>query len=215
MAHARTWRLGTLLLAMVAAGCVPAPDALAQERGDGEIAARCAAPLVSAALLGEARISPGRYVLTLATEAAAPPARASVPLVLRATSSEDRSPDGRRPDERDDPNRDYLYGATSLDFARVGAPVLRLRGDTITPLPTSLDPMRPGVLVSVSNRGTILTVGTLSNLRDNHDLLDGAGIALTVTRISADTVSGVWDGWGILSSRTGFFCAVRTDAPRR
>jgi hypothetical protein len=46
-------------------------------------------------------------------------------------------------------------------------------------------------------------------------MTDGAGIALTVTRISADTVSGVWDGWGIVSSRTGFFCAVRTDSPRR
>jgi hypothetical protein len=105
--------------------------------------------------------------------------------------------------------QEYLYGAVSLDFSRVGAPVQMEPGDTITPAPASTDPIRPGVLVSRSNGETLVLIGTLNNSRDERNWVDGAGIGLRVQEISAERFSGIWSGWGIVPSREGFFCAVQ------
>ena len=205
--------VAALLVMVVASSCAPARDTLAQDPRGRDAAEGCAVPPDTAAGVGEARIAPGMYVLTLvAADGSGQPARASGPLVLRPTSAQDRSPTGRRPDAIDDPNLDYLYGATSLDFTRVEASVMRIGGDTITPLSTSLDPVRPGVLVSARGPETMLLIGTLGNLRDDHNRLDGTGIGLRVRRIAPDTVTGVWEGWGAIVGRSGYFCVVRTAA---
>ena len=109
---------------------------------------------------------------------------------------------------------EYLYGAVSLDFRRVRAPVRWDAGDTITPAPTSTDSVRPGVLVSRSNGGTVILIGTLSNVRgpENWLVLDGPGIGLVVRQISRDEFAGTWRPWGNVLAGEGFFCAVRTSA---
>jgi hypothetical protein len=203
-----------LAVALLACAAPPAPGQnpiLASEPGDSALAARCHSAAVEAVADTAARIAAGRYVLTLvAADGSARPARAHGPLWLHATSDADRSPRTGRGPAPVPGVQEYLYGAVSLDFRRIGAPVQREAGDTITPVPTSTDPIRPGVLVSRSNRGTVVLISTLGNMRDSRHWLDGAGIGLHVRQVSRDQVSGIWSGWGIVPSRQGFFCAART-----
>lgn len=205
-------------LAAALAACSAPPAAqsrtLVEEPGDSVLAAQCQAPPAAAIADTAARIHAGRYVLTLvASDGSSPAAHAHGPLWLHPTLDADRSPrTGRGPSHPGTGAPEYLYGAVSIDFRRIGAPVGMEPGDTITPAPTSTDPVRPGVLVSRGRSGTLILIGTLSNMRDDRNWLDGAGIGLHVRQISTDRFSGVWSGWGIVPSREGFFCAVRTPA---
>lgn len=176
------------------------------------LATRCKAPSVEAAADAQARIPAGRYVLTLvASGDSASGARAHGPLWLHPTSEADRSPrTGRGPSHAGPGVHEYLYRGVSLDLLRIGAPVQIEARDTITPARTSTDPIRPGVLVSRGNSGTVVLIGTLGNMRDDRNWLDGAGIGLQVRQISPEQFSGTWSGWGIVPSRQGFFCASRT-----
>jgi hypothetical protein len=204
--------LAAALLACAAPAAAPEQNPiLASEPGDGALAARCQPPSAEAAADTAARIAAGRYVLTLvANDRSARPARAHGPLWLLDTSDADRShPTGRGPAPVRDV-QEYLYGAVSLDFRRIGASVPMVAGDTISPAPTSTDPIRPGVLVSRSNGETVVLISTLGNIRDGRVWLDGAGIGLHVRQVSHDQFSGIWSGWGSVRSRQGFFCAART-----
>lgn len=205
-------------LPAVLMACAPPPAeharALTEEPADSALAAACEFSAGSSATGATARIAAGRYVLTLiASDGAAPSARAHGVLWLHPTSHTDRSPrTGRGPSSAGVGVQEYLFGATSLDFRRVGAPVTMEPGDTITPPPTSIDPIRPGVLVSQGNSGTVVLISTLSNMRDDRNWLDGGGVGLHVRHISETRFAGVWSGWGIVPSREGVFCAVRTSA---
>ena len=213
-----------LALALLACDAPPAEQnrtpsqepnrALTAAPGDSALASRCVAPSADAAVDGEARITAGRYVLTLvATDGPAPPVRAHGPLRLQPASEADRSPrTGRGPFPTGPGAQEYLHGAVSLDFRRVSAAVQREPGDTVPPEPTSTDPVRPGVLVSRDSSGTVVLIGTVGNVRDRRDWLDGPGIGLHVRQVSPEQFSGVWSGWGIVPSREGFFCAARTPA---
>jgi len=204
--------LAAVLLACVAPPAEPEQNpVLAREPGDNDLAAQCRPPSSGAVADTAARIAAGRYVLTLvANDGPARPARAHGPLWLHATSEADRSPRTGRGPSPVQGVQEYLYGAVSLDFRRIGAPVQSEARDTISPAPTSTDPIRPGVLVSRSNRGTVVLISTLGNMRDARNWLDGAGIGLYVQQVSPDRFSGTWSGWGVVPSRQGFFCAART-----
>ena len=133
-------------------------------------------------------------------------------LILRPTSTLDRSPKtGARP-VRHNPNHVPLYGWTDLDLPSVAAPVML--DDTLIPLPNSRDPVRPGVLVLIQNwedpgrdQQPVLLIGTLSNLRDQVGWEDGPGIALWVRQIDTGGFSGTWGKWGILVGGRGYSCA--------
>ena len=52
-----------------------------------------------------------------------------------------------------------------------------------------------------------MTVGSLSNLRDDLGWLDGAGIGLWVREFTRDGFVGTWSPWGIVRGGPGYFCA--------
>ena len=135
------------------------------------------------------------------------------------SSTRDRST--RRPAERPpaDTGATPFYGATTVDFADIGAPV-SARGDEWVPAPSSRDPLHPGVLVLASRTPggsqspTMLVIGTVSNRRVAGGPLglDGEGIYLAIRRQRGDTISGYWGGYGRRVSGSGHFCLVATSA---
>ena len=101
-----------------------------------------------------------------------------------------------------------LYGAAEVDLEAVDAVLV---GNI-----TSLDPMRPGVLVVERHARSgpapraeiVLRLGSDANRRDRQRV-DGGYTALHVRQLSSDGFTGTW-GSGITGERAaGYFCAVR------
>ena len=163
------------------------------------------------------RLRPGRYRLVLvATAGSHRGRRAEGMLELRLASPTDRSPE--HPAERApaDTSVTPLWGATSIDFTAVGAPV-EPRGSDWAPAPTSRDPLHPGVMALVERsdaRGhppaTELLIGTLWNRRvdDGRIGLDGPGIDLGIDRQRGDSAWGKWGPWGLMVDGSGYFCLL-------
>jgi hypothetical protein len=88
-------------------------------------------------------------------------------------------------------------------------------GDTLIPSPESADPVRPGVLVLMTEdwqsgsrrKQPVLVIGALVNRRDEEGWVDGPGIALWVRNIDDQGFSGTWGEWGIVPGGQGAFCA--------
>lgn len=141
-----------------------------------------------------AEIGPGEYRLTLvATSGSKSGSSSQGNLWLSPTSGGDT-------------DRHPLYGATDLDFKRIGAPMDEQGPE---PDPTSRDPVSPGVLVLREPKETVLAIGTQSNLRDGGILhLDGSGIGLWVTEAGPTGFSGTWRAWGTVVDGAGYFCAT-------
>ena len=165
--------------------------------------------------------TPGKYRLTLiAGRGSRVGARATGTLTLFPTSGADRSPTTPNGRAGADTAAYPMYGATNLDLTRVGAPLMP---DVFFPAPTSLDPLRPGVLVHVdyahgrADASSIeLLIGTRENLRDNHGFVmtDGAGIVLSVCRIIRGRVVGEWRNYGMVVNGSGEFYIVPFDGDR-
>ena len=107
-----------------------------------------------------------------------------------------------------------LYGAVDVDLGAVDAVLV---GNT-----TSLDPMRPGVLVverharsgQAPGAQIVLRLGSDANRRDRQRV-DGGYTALHVRQLSSDGFTGTW-GSGIMRERAaGYFCATRKDGKDR
>jgi hypothetical protein len=134
-------------------------------------------------------------------------------LVLRTSAPGDVSPRTREPVAESERHR--LYGSIEFKFGEIGAPICI--GDTLVPAPNSTDPVYPGVLVHEYSEekggGVILTIGALSNLRDDLRTgvvwLDDPGVALFVHCLTPTEFSGTWGAWGILTDGSGYFCARR------
>jgi len=168
---------------------------------------------------------PGQYhFMLVAGRGSEVGARSAGILTLYPTSAADRSP--VRPNERAraDTLEYPMYGATDLNFARVGAP-LDYQGLSAPP-PASLDPLHPGVLVHceydssrTSPPGITLLIGTVDNERVARTgvyfvRVDGAGIELTVRRIVGGRVFGVWRAHGMVVNGSGEFYLVPADGER-
>lgn len=163
--------------------------------------------------------TPGKYRLILiAGRGSRVGARASGTLTLLPASGADRSPTEPNEPASTDTAGYPMYGATDLDFTRVGAPLM---SDGFFPAPRSLDPLRPGVLVRVdAARGRVdspsieLLIGTRDNLRDNRGFVmtDGAGIVLSVRRIVRERVFGEWRNYGMVVDGSGEFYIVPFDS---
>ena len=182
-------------------------------------AARCVAPNNRAIRFPDsAALKAGRYTLTLVADSGAPPqATTSGTLWLWRTSTHDRSPrNGQRATTPDTVHAPF-FGATTIDYAPVNAPVAII-GDDAEPAPDSRDPVYPGVLVlkggvpgdSEAARYTIL-VSTVTNRRDGLMVEDGTGIALSVRARRDSTFVGDWSEWGILRGGYGHFCVTPID----
>ena len=148
-------------------------------------------------------LTTGKYrIILIAGRGSHVGARATGTLTLFPTSGLDRSP--RYPDERarTDTADHPMYGATDLDLRRVGAAL-----DTRSPLspsPTSLDPLHPGVLVHFeyppNGSGTLriwLSIGS-GNVRamTPYMFVDGATLELSVRRIVDGRAFGAWGSGG-------------------
>jgi hypothetical protein len=157
-------------------------------------------------------LGPGSYEIVLVATGGSKAGRSTTgKLVLRASAPGDVSP--RTGEAVSESEHHRLYGSMEFGFDDVGAPI-RVN-DPVAPAPDSTDPVYPGVLVHEdSNRfGLLLTVGTLSNLRNDLRTgmvwVDGPGIALFVTCLTPTEFSGTWTNWGILENGTGYFYARR------
>jgi len=103
-----------------------------------------------------------------------------------------------------------LYGAADVDLARIDAVSV---GST-----TSLDPIRPGVLVMQRRsapggppRGDIiLRLGSEANRRDRQRF-DGGYTALRVREISPGRMAGSWASGVTGEQAGGYFCATRVE----
>ncbi len=142
--------------------------------------------------------------------------RTSGTLWLREASPDDRSP---RTGEiaQDFANRiPPLFGWLDADLSIVGAPI---RHDSkVEPSPKSQDPVYPGVLVHFLDWGKdyphgtpVLTVSTVSNLRNGTNYTDGTGIGLWVHSVTSNGFSGVWREWGMAVGGHGHFCANKIE----
>lgn len=164
---------------------------------------------------GAPEIRPGEYLLTLvATSGSKSGSSSQGNLWLWPTSARDRSPSTGELVGSDDTNSHPLYGATNLNFKRIGAP-MDFAGRGSEPSPTSRDPVFPGVLVLRDSRETVLTIGTLSNIRDDGIRLDGSGIGLWVTESGPNSFFGEWRGWGVVEGGAGYFCSMPTNPADR
>jgi hypothetical protein len=160
-----------------------------------------------------AELRAGKYRLTLAASNGQWRGKqVSGSLELRKTTSTDRSPRTGQA-ARDSLALTPLWGATDVKFHVVGAPVLA--SDTLVPSPTSLDPVYPGVLVTILRSpiranpvGNILLIGTLTNRRADIGWMDGPGIALAVRQVDSSGFRGTWQEWGIVMGGRGYFCAI-------
>ena len=101
-----------------------------------------------------------------------------------------------------------LYGGTEIDLTAVDA---LLVGST-----SSLDPIRPGVLVierheragQAPRAEIVMRLGSDANRRDRQRF-DGGYTALRVRRVGAEGFAGTWAS-GVTGERAaGYFCATR------
>jgi hypothetical protein len=106
-----------------------------------------------------------------------------------------------------------LYGAIDFDYKAIGAPIDT--NDKVAPNPSSKDPIYPGVLVHIIDwmdgypvDTPVLTIGSLSNLRNGSMYLDGPGICLILHQLDKTGFSGIWTNWGIMIDGSGYFCAT-------
>jgi hypothetical protein len=104
--------------------------------------------------------------------------------------------------------RHPFYGSAEVDLTAVDAVLV---GST-----SSLDPMKPGVLVveqreragQAPRAEIMIRLGSEANRRDRQRV-DGGYTALRVRRVSAEGFAGTW-GSGIVGERAaGYFCATR------
>src|SRR5215510_5856453 len=109
-----------------------------------------------------------------------------------------------------------LYGWLEGDLRAVGAPISS--SDTAEPDPESRDPLRPGVLLHLITWRSgypkptpVLTVATVSNLRDGQKRSDGGGIGMWVHAVDGHGFVGDWDEWGVMKDGRGRFCATRVE----
>ena len=164
----------------------------------------------------DVRLGQGTYRLVMVASHGTRAGRASSgTLALWPSSIRDRS--RRRPAERPpaDTASAPFYGATSIDFPAIGAPV-NVRGDEWVPAPSSRDPLHPGVLVlaSATPAGSrfpsMIVIGTVSNRRvaDEPVGVDGEGIYLAFRRQRGDTIAGYWGGYGRRVNGSGYFCLI-------
>lgn len=135
---------------------------------------------------------------------------------MKPTSAADTSPrTGQRAERHVDTRYTPLYGWTDIDLKGVAAPICP---EGPEPLPSSQDPVFPGVLVlkldprwKFESRVTyrkdapILVIGTGTNLRDGTMILDGCGIGLFVQDRDGRCLRGEWAEWGLEVDGRGTF----------
>jgi hypothetical protein len=147
---------------------------------------------------GEVELSAGEYELVVIA-GTNPVEESRGRLSLRATSAS-ATPAYRQ--------QYPLYGWTSVDFIKIGAPV------DVSAGPESKDPDNPGVLVLSPGPGfkelqernafrvarpwdaPIMLVGTLENTQATRGGLDGGGIGLFVQSKKGRCAEGSWASWG-------------------
>jgi hypothetical protein len=157
-------------------------------------------------------LAPGSYeVVFVATHGSKAGHSTTGKLVLRASTPGDVSP--RTGETVAESMHHRLHGSIEFNFEEIGAPICI--DHTVAPAPNSPDPVYPGVLVhedSEEKGGVILTIGTVSNLRDDLRTglwRDGPGIVLFVDCLTPTEFSGTWGAWGIVTDGSGYFCARR------
>ena len=139
-------------------------------------------------------------------------------LTLVPTDPNDISPmTGEKPPANEDRNVVPLYGWLIADLDKVQAPIFNVDARRTEPLPHSRDPIYPGVLVHVMDTETqktkqiVLTVSTVSNLRNGELWMDGAGIGMWLETVTLAGFSGRWQEWGIIRGGRGIFSAQRIE----
>jgi len=143
-------------------------------------------------------------------------------LRLVRTKPDDRSPETGETARDQSRTNIPFYGWTDADLSSVGAP---LCSSAPHPPPSSQDPIYPGVLVELPGfrdalppeqppNAPVLTIGTLSNLRNGSTWRDGCGIALFVQSATNTTFLGSWREWGRLSDGSGYFCLSEEENER-
>jgi len=160
-------------------------------------------------------IAAGRYsVVLVATKGRQKRQRVVGTLTLKPTSSLDVSPRTGETAQDRHLAETPLYGALEANLSGVDAPMCSGEPNPDT---ASMDPVYPGVLLHFiewedryPKPTPVLTIGTLSNLRNGKDYFDGCGIGLFVTRTEDASLFGEWDRWGIVGGGSGYFCAYRT-----
>lgn len=163
-------------------------------------------------------LSAGEYELSLRAECGSRSGNeASGRLSLLPTHPNDRSPvTGEKPHHLNLRRNLPVYGFTDLDFTRVGAPIC----DGESALPTSRNPMNPGVVLdltswreidpAVPNLPTLL-VGTTTNTLTNNLTTDGCGIALSIETWDGHCYRSHWDHAGIVGEGNGTFRVCPND----
>jgi hypothetical protein len=211
---------GLLLICLVAlAACSDdaQPRPLGDPQADSGFSARSCGPVSDSLRTPEsARLAAGAYAFVIvSTVGSTAGASAQGRLILHPTRPSDRSPrTGQHPRSDEDRERTPLYGSLDADLTKVGAPLPDGR-NADEPLPSSTDPLFPGVLVHVQLRPTerqqnVLTVATSINARVDlgYGVADGPGIFLRVRELTPAAFAGTWAQGG-LEEAGGYFCARR------
>jgi hypothetical protein len=133
-------------------------------------------------------------------------------LWLRATSTSDKSP---RTGEVADASYiaiTPMYGWMDAELDLVGAPIC---ARPPYPAPNSEDPVYPGVLVHAhpdlplpqdAKGEVMLTVSTLSNVRNGEEGFDGCGFFMYITSWDGKCYKGRWSKYGRRSDGSGRYC---------
>ena len=163
-------------------------------------------------------ITAGEYELVLRAECGQRSGNeAEGRLSLLPARQDDRSPvTGEVATDMSDLLNYPLYGFTDVAFGRVAAPMCK------EDLPTSRDPLHPGVIVDASDWHAIdpshpntpaLLIGTVVS-RTDKIVTDGCGIALPLETWDGRCYRGHWDRSGIVAGGNGTFrlCAVHSAA---
>ena len=162
-------------------------------------------------------VTPGDYTLSMvATQGSKVGGAVQGRLTLKPTGDADTSPQtGQRAKGPLETRYTPLYGWTDIDLKGVAAPICL---EDPYPLPSSQDPVFPGVLVlkldpewKLASRvmyrkeAPILVIGTLTNMRDGKMRLDGCGIGLFVQDRDGRCFRGEWAEWGLEVDGRGTF----------
>jgi hypothetical protein len=162
-------------------------------------------------------LTPGDYSLSMvATQGSMVGKAVRGRLTLKPTSDSDISPrTGQRSKRLLDTRYAPLYGWTDIDLNGVAAPICP---EGPEPLPSSDDPIFPGVLVlkldpnwKLASRvmyrkeAPILVIATGTNIRDGTQILDGCGIGLFVQDRDGRCLRGEWAEWGLKTDGRGTF----------
>lgn len=136
-------------------------------------------------------------------------------LWLHQATARDRSPrTGEGPWVHEHRRGIRYYGAIDFDHQAIGAPIYPGKDSGTTILPSSRDPIYPGVLAVAPHRmlpaATLeLRIGSSGNARNGTIVLDGDGMALVVLSATKEGFSGEWGPAGVMADGTGVFCAKR------